>query len=83
MSSETLDTRIGHTHKVILKGTPEKKKKNCYQSVQKRCGEGKRKTLAITKRYALKRKLKNEKFKSFVIIIVIHVKNLFHWDKKG
>ena len=27
MSSETLDTRIGHTHKVILKGTPEKKKK--------------------------------------------------------
>ena len=36
MSSETLDTRI----KGDIKGTPEKK--NCYQSVQKHGGEGKR-----------------------------------------
>ena len=77
MSSETLDTRI----KGDIKETPEKKLLPVRPKTLRR--RKKRKTLAITKRYARKRKLKNEKFKSFVIIIMIHVKNLFHWDKKG
>ena len=77
MSSETLDARI----KGDIKETPEKKLLPVRPKTLRR--RKKRKTLAITKRYARKRKLKNEKFKSFVIIIMIHVKNLFHWDKKG
>ena len=71
-----------HALKVILKGIPGKKKLLPVRPKTLRRRK-KRKTLAITKRYARKRKLKNEKFKSFVIIIMIHVKNLFHWDKKG
>ena len=39
MSSETLDTRIGHTHKVILKGTPEKKKEKTVTSPSKNAAE--------------------------------------------